>query len=73
MKNDTTLAQLIEQWPDLKKRTEDETDSDKLIALVSDLEDFLLRLEARVATTDKERLRLDARIDLRAVRTGIKS
>jgi hypothetical protein len=72
MKNDTTLAQLIEQWPDLKKRTEDETDPDKLIALVSDLEDFLLRLEARVATNDKERLRLEARIDFRAVRTGIK-
>ena len=32
MKNDTTLAGLVEQWPELKKRTEEETDPDKLIA-----------------------------------------
>ncbi len=73
MKNDTTLAGLVEQWPELKKRTEEETDPDKLIALLSDLEDFLIRLEASVARNDKERLRANAGSDDRAVRPGIGS
>jgi len=58
MKNDTALAQLMEQWPDLKKRTENATDTEKLILLLYDLEDFLLRLEATVAANDKEPLLL---------------
>jgi hypothetical protein len=53
MKNDPTLARLIcEEWPTLKNKAEDETDVEKLIAVVSEIDDFLLRLEARVATSD---------------------
>lgn len=54
MKNDPTLARLIsEEWPNLKNKAEDETDVEKLIAVVSEIDDFLLRLEARVAASDK--------------------
>jgi hypothetical protein len=73
MKNDTTLARLIEQWPDLKKRTENETDTEKLIALLYEVEDFLIRFEARVVANDQERLRADAAPDNRVLRTGIGS
>jgi hypothetical protein len=73
MKNDTTLASLIQQWPDLKRRAECETDTEKQIALLYEVEDFLVRFEARVVANDQERLRADARSDNRAVRTGIGS
>ncbi len=73
MKNDTTVDRLMEQWPDLKIRAENETDTEKLIAVLYEVEDFLVRFEARVVANDQERLRADARSDNRAVRTGIGS
>jgi hypothetical protein len=71
MKNDTTMDRLMEQWPDLKKRAEDETDTEKLIAVLYEIEDFLVRFEARVVANDQERLRADTRPDNLVVRTGI--
>jgi hypothetical protein len=73
MKNEITVAGLMGQWPDLKKRVDEETDRDRLIAIVLEIEDFLLRLEARVVNNDKERLRADSELYGRAVRTGIGS
>jgi hypothetical protein len=71
MKNDPILARLIsEEWPTLKKRAENETNVEKLIAVVNEIDDFLLRLEARVATSDKDRLKADveSKTNCRAVR-----
>jgi hypothetical protein len=73
MKNEITLAGLTQQWPDLKKRIASETDPAKSIALLIEVEDFLQRLEAQVVANDKERLRMDAELYDRAVRTGIGS
>jgi hypothetical protein len=50
MKNEITLARLMEQWPDLQKRADNETDPDKLITLLMEVEAFLQQLEAQVVT-----------------------
>lgn len=60
MKNDPILDQLIEECPNLKQRTENETDVEKLIAVVREVDEFLLRLEQRVIASDKNRLRSNA-------------
>jgi hypothetical protein len=58
MKNEITLVRLVKQWPDLKKRADNETDPQRLIAVLREIDEFLLRLEITVATIDKERLSL---------------
>lgn len=65
MKNDPTLARLIsEEWPNLKNKAEDETDVEKLIAVVTEIDDFLLRLEARVDTSAKGQVKSLRRVKI---------
>lgn len=45
------LEQLTsERWPQLKKKAQNETDPDKLIAIVEEIDDLLFLLEMRVLT-----------------------
>jgi hypothetical protein len=70
IKSDPIVSRLIsEEWPNLKKRAENEIDVEKLIAVVIEIDEFLLRLETRVATNDKEMLSAGAesKPDCRAV------
>jgi hypothetical protein len=45
---------ISEQWPDLKKRAEQETDYESLIALLGEIDDLLVHLEERIAAIDKD-------------------
>jgi hypothetical protein len=56
MKDDSTVQQLIEQWLDLKRRAESETDAEKAMLVVIEIDEFFLLLEARSVTNDKVRL-----------------
>jgi hypothetical protein len=49
-----------ERWPDLKKRAEQETDHEALIALLGEIDDLLVHLEKRIAAIDKD-MGLDAK------------
>jgi hypothetical protein len=61
MKNDAILERLIsEEWPKLKRRAENETDVEKLIAAIREIDEFLLHLEQRVIASDENRLSANA-------------
>lgn len=44
---------ISERWPDLKKRAEQETDYEALIAILGEIDDLLVHLERRIAAIDK--------------------
>jgi len=45
---------ISERWPNLKKRAEQETDHEALIALLGEIDDLLVHLEQRIAAMDKD-------------------
>jgi hypothetical protein len=50
MRSLKTVEYLItEQWPDLKKRAERETDHERLTAILGEIDDLLFILERRIA------------------------
>ncbi len=59
---------ITERWPDLKKKAEKETDHERLIAILTEIDDLLFVLEKRIAASD-ENMKLiphaDARSDWR--------
>jgi hypothetical protein len=46
---------ISERWPQLRKRAERENDSEKLIAIVEDIDDLLFILEMRVSSLETEK------------------
>jgi hypothetical protein len=46
---------ISERWPQLRKRAERENDSEKLIAIVEDIDDLLFILEMRVSSLKTEK------------------
>jgi hypothetical protein len=65
MKNKQELERLMSQrWPKLKQRAQHETNSEKLIAILEEIDDLLFSVEMRIAAQNgrpQTRDRTDAR------------
>jgi hypothetical protein len=65
MKSTKRVERLIsERWPTLKKRAQNESNPEKLIAVLEEIDDLLFNLETRLGANAKDgNMRLSARAE----------
>jgi hypothetical protein len=65
---------ILERWPKLKYRVENEKNPEKLIAILEEIDDLLFNLEMRIAAQNEMRSRdnVDSRSDCHKSVSGVR-